>query len=103
MKNKQEVNKELKKTIICFHIVAILYLILAVIFLIGGEGFFFVLGVVLALLIEFTITNLKERKFWSWVVALIISGHLVLSFFFIFGIISLIGLLNKNTRKVFTK
>ncbi|MBU1119185.1 hypothetical protein KKH43_04865 [Patescibacteria group bacterium] len=112
-------NQGLKKTIVSFHISAILYFMVAVLFLIlfivflgqGDEStaiaFPMLLGVVLSIAVgiflEFVISALKKQKYWAWIAGIVISIIFIPSAFIILGIVALIGLLDENTRKAFEK
>ena len=63
-------------------------------------GWFFI---AIGILIEFIIKGLKENKYWAWVAGIVISALSIPSFYFIFGILGLMGLLNKETKKAFKR
>ena len=97
--------KEVKKAIIVLHISAILYFVIGlfmvfilddltitakfvVLLLVGGMGIF----------VEIIINGLKRKKFWAWVAGTIVCSLYIPSAFIVFGIIGLVGLLNKKVR-----
>jgi hypothetical protein len=60
-----------------------------------------IFGIGIVVFIEVVIRNLKQQKFWAWVVALCLSGLYVPSAFLPLGIMGLIGLLDPETRAAF--
>ncbi|MBS3097862.1 hypothetical protein J4209_03665 [Candidatus Woesearchaeota archaeon] len=117
-------NPELKKTIVVFHISAVLYFLMGFAALIalvfslinfisdaGLESLFFLfyslillaIGVGFGVFVEIVVKGLKRGKFWAWVAGIAISGLYIPSLFIVLGIIGLLGLLNENTMKVFVK
>jgi len=108
----------IKLATICLHISVVLYLLIAI----GAVVFcvFFpaddveeavvlyvafiamaVLCLLLAAGIEIVVGGLKGRKFWAWVVGLIIFGLYLPSLFFPLGALGLWGLLDSGSRRAF--
>ncbi|MBI2336217.1 MAG: hypothetical protein HYU97_05605 [Deltaproteobacteria bacterium] len=114
--------KGLKIAVIVFHINAACYALFSVFFgftliyvvtqeknqtdLIAGTIVcvgFVVLSLIWAAFNELTIWGLKKYKFWAWVCGIIISGLNVFSICMPLGILSLVGLLVKDTQPLFQK
>ena len=114
--------KGLKMAVIGFHINAACYVLLSIFF-----GFLFaygveqeknpndrIIGVVVGVLFtvltliwaafnELTIWGLKKHRFWAWVCGIIISGLNVFSLCMPLGVLTLVGLLLKDTQPLFQK
>lgn len=103
-------------TILCLHISAVLYLVMAFFFPIllsliqPDEARGRIIGLVLlvvallmAIGIEVIAAGLKRHRFWAWVAAVIVCGLYIPSFFIILGVFGLWGLLDRGTRALFFK
>jgi len=103
------INPKLKKTIVVLHISAVIYILLGILLLTILADYFaggFLLVFVsfgMAIFVEIVIKGLKQEKFWAWVTSVVICSIYIPSGFIIFGIIGLVGLLNKDVRKDFLK
>ena len=112
-------NQELKKTVVCFHIIAGIYALLAVGFLglyvlfsvAGGVGansssISFIAAIMslgIVVFVEWVVRGLKERKYWAWISGIVISAICIPSILIVLGIIGLIGLADENTRRAFNR
>jgi Flp pilus assembly protein TadD len=105
-----DVNRKLKKTIVCFHITSFSWLLGVLFFSIlvpfateyvaelAGLAFlcwFFFFA------LQFTLRYLKTGKKFAWVLAVFWSFYFCFSPFIVFSIIALVGLLSKETRQKF--
>jgi hypothetical protein len=114
---------QLRKTIIVFHISAIIYFLLSL----ASFGFLFfapwifpdenymtaliLTGIFTTLLVftaficgaglELVIWGLKRTRYWAWITGLIIAGLFIPSGFIVLGIIGLLGLVNKDVIATF--
>lgn len=101
--------------ITCLHISAAIYLLIGIAVGLFGVAFraemesqdfvlvWTLLGIVVGFIavIEVTAWGLQQRKFWAWVVGLIIFALYVPSLFIPLGVLGLIGLLNDASRREF--
>jgi hypothetical protein len=99
--------------ITCLHISAVLYAVLAVVFLILFSSiedttvglvfglFMAAFSIGIAVGLEFVVGGLRERKFWAWVAGLCVFGLFTPSLFFLLGILGLWGLLDADSRAEF--
>src|SRR5438874_3351515 len=101
-------------TIICLHISAAVYVLIGVFLLLlprmmePGEGYgaglaffllLFSLGVAVG--VELLVVGLRKRKFWAWIVGIIVTGIYVPSLFLPLGALGLWGLLAAGSRSAF--
>lgn len=110
----------LKSSIICLHISAVLYVLVGggilyvSIFVIGFDAMMLMMqkilfGIeiitcfVLAGFIEIVVRGLKRHKYWAWIASIIIFGIYIPSIFIVLGIIGLIGILKQDTKKIFVQ
>ena len=104
--------------ILCLHIAAILYVIISgyLFFtsltindskIVDGLIFIFIIHLIvflgIAVLNEVVARAIKKRKFWGWVVGIILFGLYIPSPFLPLGVFGLWALLTPNSRKVFNK
>jgi hypothetical protein len=101
-------------SIVCLHISAVAYVLLGVFFLLlarlvgtfesYGSGltvFFLLICLSLAAGVEILVVGLKRRRFWAWIVGIIVTGTYVPSLFLPLGALGLWGLLAAGSRKSF--
>lgn len=100
-------NPKLKKTIIVLRISSIIYFLLGILFITFlsiGSGIMTVVLIGMGTFIEIVIRNLKRNKYWAWIAGIVVcSLYLTSMLFIVLGIIGLMGLLNKEVRKEFSK
>ena len=98
----------------CLHISAAAYVLFGVFLLLlprlgapseaYGSGlavFFLLFCLALAVGVEFIAAGLRRRRYWAWVVGIIVSGIYVPSLFLPLGALGLWGLLAAGSRKAF--
>jgi len=108
------VKAKVRITIVSLYISLIVYVLVAVVTIIESllasefEGFVRVVLAIMGIVSIFivwgltvVVKELKQQKTWAWGVALAISIFYLSSIFIPLGILGLIGLLNKDTRRVF--
>ena len=110
--------QQLNKTLISLKIMTIFYYILRALLLglelsgvlvpseqLNISGIMFMSGFVFVLGYFFQKVNsgLRQDKYWAWISAIILSGMMSFSLFFILGVIGLMGLLSKETRQHFNQ
>lgn len=121
MTNVFQPPRELRKTVIVFHISSALYFLLGLIFLAvplivymttnkwGTNdvitavflAIFVVVSFACGIFVEIVISQLKKGKRWAWIAGLIIAALYVTSLFLPLGVIGLVGLLNARTMSAF--
>jgi len=100
--------------IVCLHISAVAYVLFGVFLLLlprlietsesYGSGlavFMLLFCLALAAGVEVLVVGLKKRRFWAWIVGIIVSGTYVPSLFLPLGALGLWGLLAAGSRKSF--
>lgn len=101
-------------TILCLHISAVLYLLMALFLPIlivrvhpdEGTGriiglVFLVVSLLMAVGVEVVVAGLKRHRFWAWTAGVIICGLYIPSLFIVLGAFGLLGLLDQGTRGLF--
>jgi hypothetical protein len=100
--------------IVCLHISAVAYVLFGIFLLLlprlvetsesygsGFAVFFLLFCLALAAGIEILVIGLKRRRFWAWIIGIIVSGMYVPSLFLPLGTLGLWGLLAAGSRKSF--
>lgn len=92
----------------CLHISAILYLLVAVLFVffLVDEGlllaiFFSGFCVALSVAVELIAAGLQRRKFWAYIASMCVFTTYIPSLFLPLGVLGLWGLLDPGSRSVF--
>ncbi len=111
-------NPKLKKTIAVLRFSTIMYISLGIFWFIAllfsytipaEERLFYILfflfgsitSLAMGIFFEIVIKNLKEKKYWSWIAALVLCGMYLTSLLFPLGIIGIIGLVDKEVKEDF--
>jgi hypothetical protein len=110
---------KLRMTVICFHISAVLYVVLGILLLVIFASFplsdlqipnrfWLTYGIISCLLcialaigVEIVVWGLTKLKYWAWIVGIMICGLYVTSLFIILGGLGLWGLLDTGTQAAF--